>query len=269
MIETCPGTSWNHDSIGENRGVKLDNGTVHLWHANVDVSSGQFAKYLSLLSVDEAERAAKYHFEKDRKQFVVSRGILRCLIGQYQNVRPEEVVFCFSEFGKPELAGEVKSNDEPFHFNIGHSGGHVLLGFSAVGELGVDLEFLRLRENRMVPLISRICSENEKEWVKVLPAAKREIALSRLWTAKEAYLKSIGTGFQVSPEQIEIHPSVLYGDSYSGKVIHMNQSPGVYLPQLIYPIPSAEAVLGCSAALAVSESSGLATCRWMSSVSGK
>src|SRR5687767_4516990 len=59
-------------------------GIVELWSAVLDDQPADVVAHLqTLISPDEAERARKFYFERDRRRFVVGRGILRTLLGRY------------------------------------------------------------------------------------------------------------------------------------------------------------------------------------------
>lgn len=91
--------------------------------------------------------------------------------------------------GKPHLLGG------DVHFNISHSGEHVLC---AVDEtpVGVDIEEFRpVRED----LIRKVCTESELEWI----AGSGERFL-QIWTAKEAYLKYLGVGLKMPLREVSV-----------------------------------------------------------------
>ena len=65
------------------------------------------------LAADEKARAERFYFEKDRKHFIVARGVLRAILGRYLNRAPECLSFCYSSYGKPALAGEPDAECDP------------------------------------------------------------------------------------------------------------------------------------------------------------
>ncbi len=226
----------------------LNHGAVHLWSSRTDLVGDPFSKLLKTLSSEENQRARRYRFKENQREFVSSRGLLRMLIGRYLDVPPEKVTFEYGEFGKPVL----KSFPQ-LHFNLAHSGNFVLIGFSRSHEIGVDLEEKKSNKERFSSIAEMICTKNELGIIKELNPKDAEAALARLWTAKEAYLKWVGTGLQISPDRIEIPEAVLMGGAAPDRL----WSPGAPVSEVVhtlYPLPMCEDQLGCSAALVASGS---------------
>ena len=55
------------------------------------------------LEPDELDRAARFHFEKHRRHFVVARGFLRSVIARYVETLPSALRFAYGVYGKPEF----------------------------------------------------------------------------------------------------------------------------------------------------------------------
>ncbi|MDF1741771.1 MAG: 4'-phosphopantetheinyl transferase superfamily protein, partial [Verrucomicrobiales bacterium] len=208
----------------------------------------RFAACESVLSEEERLRADSFHFEKDRRQYVVARGSLRHLLGSLLSIEAGAVEFAYGSFGKPFLKAEAGAGGA-YRFNLAHSGTHILIGVSPNLEIGVDLEALSPGDVRMAPLIRNICTPNEAAWVKELDGQAKELALSRLWTAKEAILKAIGSGFQIPPDQVEIVEPVLQGlrGSYRTRILAKQNRKVVD----VFPMPEFESERGCSASFAI------------------
>ena len=77
--------------------------------------------------------------------------------------------------------------------SIAHSDDHLLVGVSAHGLLGVDLELVAPVFDQPA-LARRACSPAELEALSRLPASARRERLAQLWTIKESYAKALGTG---------------------------------------------------------------------------
>ncbi len=56
---------------------------IEVWLARLDLESGQVAQCTELLSSEEQLRAGRFHFERDRRRFIVARGVLRTLLGDH------------------------------------------------------------------------------------------------------------------------------------------------------------------------------------------
>jgi 4'-phosphopantetheinyl transferase len=155
----------------------------------------------TLLSPDEIERGSRFHFERDRKLFIVGRGTLRVLLGGYLGRPPQEIAFRYGVNGKPLLACEG-AGAPPIHFNVTHSDGVALFAFTRAGEIGVDLERIRdLPDWQAIAEASLSAKQLERLWR--APANRRREEFFRAWTQQEALLKAAGTGLGGEPPRIE------------------------------------------------------------------
>jgi 4'-phosphopantetheinyl transferase len=140
------------------------------------------------LSTDEHARAARFLFERDRRQFVVCRGMLRLTIGEYLGIDPSGVSFAYAPNGKPSL-----QQDARLWFNISHAGGLALLAFSGEGPLGVDVESLD-RVVNAEELGPRFFAADETRDLMSVPPSQRTEAFLNGWTRKESFIKATGDG---------------------------------------------------------------------------
>lgn len=171
--------------------LALEQNEVHVWRAPLEQTSDKVAAFFDLLATDEQHRANRFHFAKDRRRFIVARGIMRTLLGRYLNLSPESLEFSYSSFGKPALP-EIDGGQE-LHFNLTHSGNLALLAFTRRREVGVDVE--ELRENfDGLQLAEHYFSSREVAALHALPAQMHQLAFFTCWTRKESYIKAIGEG---------------------------------------------------------------------------
>jgi 4'-phosphopantetheinyl transferase len=156
---------------------------------SVSLDDLPLATPVSRLSDDESRRAGSFYFERDRRRFAATRGVLRGLLGRYLAVDPSALVFGYGPQGKPALAAPWQG----LRFNVSHSGGLALLAFSADHEIGVDIE-----QERPVPEMDSIAERNfsprESAALRVLGDGERGRAFFRCWTRKEAFIKAVGDG---------------------------------------------------------------------------
>src|SRR5688500_20000806 len=90
---------------------------VHLWETSLSVDDAELARILDLLSPVDRWAADEFSHVPARKQYIVSRGMLRQLLSAYIGVPPQEIQFTIEGAGKPVLAGE-----RTVDFNLTHSG---------------------------------------------------------------------------------------------------------------------------------------------------
>lgn len=158
--------------------------------------------FSALLSPDEQTRAAGFKFATHRTSFIVTRGLLRVVLGNFMKVAPAAIDFRYGPNGKPAVGG-----DSRVHFNVSHSGQMVLYGLRLDHEIGVDLERIRPLDG-MEGVAKQFFSPGEYRDLVRLPEDRRTEAFFDCWTRKEAFAKFLGTGLcvPVYPLQARLEP---------------------------------------------------------------
>jgi 4'-phosphopantetheinyl transferase len=176
-----------------------------VWTAVLDDTGGiRFEQLEHLLSWDEIQRARRFRFERDRKRFIVCRGVLREILGTYLGRKPEEITFDYGPQGKPYLKGpEGQAVGGSVYFNVSHSSGFAIYALGVGGEVGVDLEFVRLIPEMEV-LVDQYFSVAERSAFGSISADSRVKAFFNCWTRKEAYVKACGGGLLIPLDQFEV-----------------------------------------------------------------
>lgn len=151
------------------------------------------------LSQDEQVRAQRFSLPLHRQRFAAARAQLRWLLAQRLGCEPGEVKFGLGPHGKPNLSPRPPA----FHFNLSHSGDLALVGLHPTAELGVDLERDRPQMDGM-GLARRFFTQREAAWLAALPPEERAAGFGRLWTCKEAWMKSDGRGLALPLHQVEV-----------------------------------------------------------------
>lgn len=169
---------------------------VDLWVWGLDVDDAERSRLAALLSEDEAARAARFVFDRDRHRFIAARGQLREILGEVTGRAAASLTFTYASHGKPALI------DAPgLFFNLSHSEGLAALGVSRAGELGVDVEHERaLKEN----VAERFFSERENNVLRALPEGEQLAAFYRCWTRKEAMVKAVGEGLSIPLDSFDV-----------------------------------------------------------------
>ena len=169
---------------------ELEKDQAHIWHCNLDRIPSHIMD--ASFNADERERAAEFHFDRDRDRFLIGRGVLRCLLAHYLCVPPSQPQFTINEHGKPEL----QDNPQSLRFNVSHSGDQALFAFCLERDIGVDIECRRpdLDAEKITRLANRFFTPGESQTLNSLEETEKQAAFYRLWTRKEALLKAIGTG---------------------------------------------------------------------------
>ncbi|MEL6581715.1 MAG: 4'-phosphopantetheinyl transferase superfamily protein [Cyanobacteria bacterium J06621_12] len=187
-------TIWQHTQCFP----KLEKHQAHIWRANLDLNTTEITKLAALLSPDETVRANRFRFRQHKRRFIAARGILRQLLGAYLEANPCSLNFSYGEKGKPVLSSSTK-----LQFNVSHSQEYALLGFIPEHLIGVDIEYQRAIPDAL-KIAQRFFSPQEFKMLRETVPSQQAKLFFQLWTAKEAYLKALGTGLSGSLTEAEI-----------------------------------------------------------------
>jgi len=169
----------------------LVEGEVRVWLVSLDLAAESGERLARLLSDDEQERAARFHFRRDAVRFVAARTALRTILGECLDVEPRMVSLRYGPRGKPELA--VPFERTGLRFNVSHSDSLVLCAVAGQRRVGVDIERLRSLPD-LEAIAERMFSPRERQALRRLPPAQRHEGFFNCWTRKEAYIKALGEG---------------------------------------------------------------------------
>jgi 4'-phosphopantetheinyl transferase len=171
----------------------------HLWVVPVDQAlAGGDELLASWLTDDERAAVGRYHFERHRREHLVSRAVLRAALARYTGADPRSFRFTAGPYGKPELPGCQLA------FNVANTESLVVCAVAPVAALGVDVEPATPREEVHI-LSATAFSPAEAESVRT--AADPGAAFLTLWTLKEAYVKAQGSGLSFPTRRFTVVPS--------------------------------------------------------------
>lgn len=179
----------------------LANSDVHVWQASLQQPEAVLEALRPLLSADETQRAARFHFVADQRRYLVGRGLLRLLLGHYLAAEPATLAFAYNAYGKPYIAA---TTDTPsVQFNLSHSGDIVFYAVARHYHLGVDVERIR-PEMDWAALAQHVFSPVEQRTLATLLPAEQVPAFFRGWTRKEAFIKARGMGLSLPLDQFDV-----------------------------------------------------------------
>lgn len=166
-------------------------GKMDIWFLELDRSAPETKELEALLSPEEAARAQRFRFLRDRNRYVVQHGVLRLLLAGYVGCGSGQVGVCTSANGKPYLADRnVRAG---IHFSASRSDAVAAFAFSRIGSTGVDIEKIRGIPD-MLEIVERHFTSGEKHEIFSCPESRRSALFYKLWTRKEAVLKAQGEG---------------------------------------------------------------------------
>jgi len=162
---------------------------ITVWTAVPDaVPEASWPRFAGLLDAGERARAARFLFERHRRQFVAAHALKRLMLSAAAGAPgPAEWTFEGGVHGKPKVSGAPGP-----HFNISHCEGLVACAVSHAVEIGVDVE--RLERPAPLELAGHYFAAAECTMLSAMPEAQRPLGFFRLWTLKEAYIKATGLG---------------------------------------------------------------------------
>lgn len=128
----------------------------------------------AILTEEEARRAARFRFERDRLRWTNARSALRAVLGRRLGAEPLNVQFTFGPHGKPAVKG--------VEFNISHSREWAMIAVAGAVPVGIDIEAIR-EDVDIAKLLRRIGEPG-------LEGSANE--LFQAWTRREAKTKALG-----------------------------------------------------------------------------
>lgn len=156
-----------------------------------------YALLSPILAEEENRRSRCFRRPDDRSSYVAAHALKRLLLQCATHMPVAEQRFRFSPYGKPFLIGSDIS------FSISHTRGLAVVAIAWRCAVGVDVERITL------------AFDSDVDWrgLRLLSAAELDLidrsenphfSFLRLWTAKEAVSKAIGSGLAMPMEDIVI-----------------------------------------------------------------
>jgi 4'-phosphopantetheinyl transferase len=170
---------------------------VDIWRVPLDLPLETRRSLESLLSAEEATRAARFYFRADRNRFLVSHASLRDILSRYLHCEPRQLNYSVNAYGKPAL------DQGGLEFNLSHSGDFALVAVTRGRKVGVDVE--RMRTGIEADIIGgQYFSPAEMSELQSLPVEQQETAFFICWTRKEAYIKAQGMGLSLPLDSFDV-----------------------------------------------------------------
>jgi 4'-phosphopantetheinyl transferase len=127
--------------------------------------------------------------------------LVRDILAGYAGGRAEGLSIARTEHGKPFLP------DHPeLCFNLSHSGDTLALAVTRGADVGVDIELVKPMQ-RFGGVAARFLAPSEHHALERLPEERQLEAFYACWTAKEAFVKALGTGLKTPLRSFEVDTS--------------------------------------------------------------
>jgi 4'-phosphopantetheinyl transferase len=166
---------------------------VHLWYTFPERlrDPGLVDRYREMLSPEEIARLDRFHFERNRHEYLVAHALVRTALSRYHPTPPADWRFIQNQHGKPDLAESL--NGRRLRFNLAHCDGLVACGVVWEKEIGVDAENAA-RRGDYAAVAERFFAPAEVSQLRNAPAERRQDLFFQFWTLKEAWIKARGVG---------------------------------------------------------------------------
>ena len=192
---------------------QLRDSCVDVWRVDLASCEEGLERWQTVLTPDEARRAAGIGSESMRRAFVLARAALRLLLGRYLVLEPGKIQLSCETRGKPVLSGHPETC-----FSASRSGSVGAFAFCLNTRVGIDLEELRMVP-QMQRVIERMFSPCERRQLAGFGPEERQRAFLSCWTRKEAYAKALGDGlltsfdrFCVDANPEELRPTIHFDE---------------------------------------------------------
>ena len=189
--------------------------TILVWYCSFETNKKCLQEYFELLSMDEKKKVDRFKFEKDKNCYIITRGILRILLGHYLSIKPNKIIFKYTSFGKPYLTFE-----NSLKFNISHSGDMAVFAFFQNQEIGVDIEKIK-EDFDVLELAQNFFSKTEITTLEKQSPEDLPKAFFRCWTRKEAFIKAEGSGLSFPLDKF----AVSLDDDHQAELIETQWNP--------------------------------------------
>ncbi|MFT3765982.1 MAG: 4'-phosphopantetheinyl transferase superfamily protein [Minicystis sp.] len=179
--------------------IPLPHDEVHFFYLrDGDVADARLvAAYEALLSPDERARRARYRFEHSRREYLLTRALVRVTLSRYAPVAPAAWTFGQNEYGRPAID---RAEHAWLRFNLSNTRGLVALAVARDRDVGVDVEDTT-RPGETVAIADRFFSPSEVAALRALSEGAQRDRFFDYWTLKEAYIKARGMGLAIPLDQ--------------------------------------------------------------------
>ena len=181
--------------------VLLPPATLACWRVDLAQPDSVVTALAGVLSDDERQRAARFVFPRDRRQYIVTRACLRVLLAAIVGDAPAALRLVYAPLGKPSLA--PGSTSAPLHFNVSHSEDVAVIAAARDAPLGVDVEAVRPLPD-MMDIASRFFTPAETDTIAAVPPHQRALSFFLCWTRKEAFSKALGDGLSLALDRYRV-----------------------------------------------------------------
>jgi 4'-phosphopantetheinyl transferase len=172
------------------------------WTAADSLDDAAVRRLTAELSEEETRRARAFHFDRDRATYIAAHAMLRRMLRE--TLGGQDPNFVLSPLGRPELTPRRDGRPVP-SFNLTHSGDFAACAILHGASIGIDAEDIR-RPIDVDEMAGRWFHPSERQLLKRIAEVKRIEMFFRIWTTKEAIVKTTGHGLRIEPQLFAVDP---------------------------------------------------------------
>lgn len=185
-------------------------GAAEVLHVELAPHSENEAVASTLLSDGEHRRADRFLYPGPRRRYILLRAALRSLLCDRLGCSNDALSFKREKQGKPYAI--VNGAPASIQFNVSDSGAHGLIAVAPAGSVGIDVEERSV--NRDLDGLSEMVFDAEEQASVTAAAGEQKVErFYRLWTAKEALVKALGTGLYLDVSTFQAPLDLLHGST--------------------------------------------------------
>src|SRR6267154_4415576 len=173
--------------------LDINDSEVHLWLSFLSECNyaEHYEEYRHIITPTERERELQFRSAESRKQFLISRVLLRTSLSRYLETAPQEWRFTTDRYGRPRLDPQFQG--VKLDYNLSHTRGLVACAITTSRRVGVDAEDCR-RERVPLEIARAYFSAVEAKTLSSLSPAMQPERFFENWTLKESFAKADGRG---------------------------------------------------------------------------
>ena len=169
---------------------------IHIYHIPSLLNKIPLQAARAFLNTEETASANNIKAERRLHEFIYGRYYLKHALAEHLNTPVAAIDFKKQPHGKLYLDGN------PTAFNLTHSGEYLAYAISDEGEIGVDIEHPQRKMSDLASIAERYFTPEESQALNRLTGIAQTELFYKIWTLKEAALKTVGTGISAGLDRI-------------------------------------------------------------------
>lgn len=171
---------------------------IDVYRLRLDLPETEWARYSTILTDTERNRAAAFLSDSKRREFTITRATLRTILARTLDEQPSRINIVHQVQGKPCLAG-----NDSVCFSVSHSYDCAVIAVGRDRDIGIDVEKIR-DDIEHEQLAKRFFSQAEYGALQHCSESNRLRAFFAVWTRKEAVVKAQGAGIALGLKQFDV-----------------------------------------------------------------